>query len=97
VPGAPNVGDKLVIEGAGTVKITPLLCVPPIGVTTTTPVVAPYGTAVKIEVLPQLLIVVAAVPLNVTVPPAVPKLVPVTVTWVPGTPDVGDKPVIEGA
>jgi hypothetical protein len=75
VPGFPDVGDKLVIKGAGTVNIAPLLGVPP-AVTTTLPVVARVGTAVKIEVLPQLMIVVAEVPLNVNVPPTVPKLIP---------------------
>ena len=47
----------------------------------------------------QLVIAVAATPLNVSVPvPWVePKLVPVTVTGAPTAPDVGDKLVILGA
>jgi hypothetical protein len=45
VPTGPDVGDRLVMLGAGTVtvKLTPLLACPPT-VTTTLPVVAPLGT-----------------------------------------------------
>ena len=66
VPGAPDVGDKLVIEGAETtVNNIPLLFTLDT-VTTTLPVVAPDGTATTMPVGPQLA-TVAAVPLKVTV------------------------------
>jgi hypothetical protein len=95
VPTAPEVGDKLVMLGAGdTVKLTPLLATPPT-VTTTFPVVAPDGTDVAMLVAVQL-VVVAAVPLNVTVPED-PKFRPVIVTAVPTAPEVGDKLVMLGA
>ena len=74
-------------------KLTPLLATPPT-VTTTFPVVAPDGTTVTIIVEFQLL-VVAVVPLNVTVPED-PKFVPVIVTVVPIAPEVGFRLVIEG-
>jgi hypothetical protein len=65
-PTAPEVGDTLVMLGAGkTVKLTPLLALPPT-VTTTFPVVAPVGTVDTIEVAVQLTIVVAVVTLNLT-------------------------------
>ena len=75
----------------------PLLATPPT-VTTTLPVVAPVGTAATIDVLLQLVIDVAAVPLNVTVlvPCVEPKFVPVMVTEEPTAPEVGDKLVIVG-
>jgi hypothetical protein len=66
-PTAPEVGDTLVMLGAATtVNDTPLLAFPPT-VTTTFPVVAPVGTVATIDVLLQLPIVVAVVPLNFTV------------------------------
>jgi hypothetical protein len=95
VPTAPEVGDRFVIVGADvTVKLTPLLATPPT-VTTTFPVVAPAGTDVTMLVALQL-VVVAVVPLNVTVPED-PKFVPVIVTAVPTAPEVGDRLVIVGA
>jgi hypothetical protein len=97
VPTGPDVGFRLVIEGGGadvvTVKFTPLLATPPT-VTTTFPVVAPAGTDVAMLVEVQL-VVVAGVPLNVTVPEDS-KLVPVIVTAVPTGPEVVDRLVIEG-
>src|SRR5712692_6336679 len=95
VPTAPAVGFKLVMLGA-TVKLTPLLATPPT-VTTTFPVVAPAGTGATMLV-PLQLVGVAAVPLNVTVllPWVVPKFVPVIVTDVPTTPEVGFKLVMLG-
>ena len=72
-------------------KFTPLLATPPT-VTTTFPVVAPAGTDVAMLVEVQL-VVVAGVPLNVTVPED-PKLLPVIVTAVPTGPEVGDRLVI---
>src|SRR6266436_1114016 len=79
-----------------TVKLTPLLPTPET-VTTTFPVVAPLGTGATILVAFQL-VGVTAVPLNVSVlsPCVEPKLLPVTVTTVPGVPDVGLKLVMPG-
>ena len=51
-PTAPVVGDRLLMLGK-TVKVTPLLALPPT-VTTTLPVVAPVGTVATIDVAPQL-------------------------------------------
>ncbi len=67
VPIEPEVGDKLVMLGAGvvTVKLTPLLAAPET-VTTTFPVVAPFGTGTIIWAMLQL-VGVASVPLNFTV------------------------------
>jgi hypothetical protein len=97
-PTAPEVGDRLVIVGvARTVNDTPLV-VAPLAVTTTLPVVAPVGTTATIDVLPQLVIEVAAVPLNFTVllPCVEPKFVPLIVTEAPTAPEVGDRLVIVG-
>src|SRR6267142_144278 len=96
VPTGPVVGFRLVMAGAEevTVKFTPLLAIPPT-VTTTLPVVAPPGTEATMLVALQL-VVLAAVPLKVTVP-VVPKLVPVMVTAVPTGPEVGFRLVIVGA
>jgi hypothetical protein len=97
VPTGPDVGFRLVIEGGGaddvTVKGMVLLAIPPT-VTTTFPDVAPAGTEV-IMVVEFQFVVVAAVPLNVTVPD-VPKFVPVIVTCVPTAPEVGDTLVMVG-
>jgi hypothetical protein len=72
-----------------------LLLTPPTA-TTTFPVVAPVGTWVTIWVALQLVIVVAAVPLNATVlvPCVEPKPVPVIVIEDPTSPDVGERLVI---
>jgi len=97
-PTAPEVTDKVVMLGAATtVKLTPLLALPPT-VTTTLPVVAPVGTVSTIEVALQLVIAVAAVVLNFTVlvPWVEPKFVPVIVTDAPTAPVVGDKLLILG-
>ena len=82
---------------AVTVKLTPLLALPPT-VTTTLPVVAPAGTVTAMLVLLQV-VGVAAVPLKVTVllPCVAPKLVPVIVTGVPTVPEVGLRVLIVGA
>src|SRR5438876_11426930 len=77
-----------------TVKFTPLLATPPT-VTTTFPVVAPLGADATMLVALQL-VVLAVVPLKVTVP-VVPKLVPVMVTAVPTGPVVGFRLVMAGA
>ena len=78
-----------------TVKFTPLLATPP-AVTTTLPVVAPLGTGAAMLVAVQL-VGLAAVPLNVTVPGAPPKFVPLIVTVVPTGPDVGFRLLMAGA
>jgi hypothetical protein len=80
-----------------TVKLTPLLTVPPT-VTTTLPVVPPLGTCTVMLVAPQLVAVPALVPLNVTVlaPWLEPKLAPVMVTAVPTAPIVGERLLIAG-
>jgi hypothetical protein len=97
VPTAPNVGDKPVMLGAATtVNATPLLAIPET-VTTTFPVVAPFGTGTTILV-PLQLVGVAATPLNVTVlvPCVPPKFVPVMVTELLTEPDVIDRLVMLG-
>ena len=97
-PIAPDVGDKLVMLGAETtVNDDPLLATP-LTVTTTLPVVAPEGTVATIDIALQLVIVVAAVPLNFTVlvPCVEPKFVPVIVTDAPTAPVVGDRLVMLG-
>src|SRR6266852_2909073 len=97
-PTAPDVGDRLVMFGAGTpVNATPLLFTP-LALTTTLPVVAPLGTGATIDVALQL-VGVAAVPLKLTVlvPWVAPKFVPVMVTDAPTAPEVGDRTVMFGA
>src|SRR5258708_36820165 len=76
------------VVSARTVKLTPLLAMPPT-VTTTFPVVAPGGTGAPMPVALQFA-GVAAVPLNLTVllPCVAPKFTPVIVTEAPATPDV---------
>jgi hypothetical protein len=95
---APLVGARLVTVGvATTVKLTPLLAVPPT-VTTALPVVAPAGTGTTMVVADQL-VGVAVVPLNRTVlaPCVAPKFVPVIVTDVPTGPLAGARFVMVGA
>jgi hypothetical protein len=79
-----------------TTKLTPLLATPDT-VTTTLPLVAPLGTVVEIEVVPQP-VAVAVVPLNFTVlvPWVDPKFVPVIVIAVPTVPEVADSIVMLG-
>jgi hypothetical protein len=99
VPTAADVGERLDMLGAATtVKLLPLLADPDT-VTTTLPVVAPVGTAATILVEVQPVIVVAVVPLNLTVllPFVDPKFVPVIVTEAPTAPDVGERLEIVGA
>jgi hypothetical protein len=68
VPTCPDGGVRPPILGAGTtVKLTPLLATPPAAVTTTLPVVAPFGTEATMLVSLQL-VTVACVPLNFAVP-----------------------------
>ena len=63
-PTGPEIGERLAIAGA-IVNATPLLLTPPT-VTTTFPVVAPFGTGATMLVVLQLA-GVAAVPLKLTV------------------------------
>jgi hypothetical protein len=78
-----------------TVKLVPLVPVPPAVVTAIGPVVAPAGTAaVIVEALS--VVMVAETPLKVRLV-AFPRLVPEIVTTVPTAPDDGLKPVIFGA
>jgi len=95
VPGAPDVGFRLVMLGV-TPKLTPLLATPPT-VITTFPVVAPVGTGTTMLVALQL-VGVAVVPLNVTVlvPWDAPKLAPVIVTEAPTGAEVGERLVMLG-
>jgi hypothetical protein len=93
VPSEPDVGDRLVMLGAGTdadtVNVTPLLARPPT-VTTTVPVVAPAGTWATMLVALQLS-TVATFFLNVTLLELCvdPNFVPVIVTNVPIGPLAG--------
>src|SRR5215470_15461288 len=84
------------LGGTNTVKFTPLLARPPT-VTTTLPVVPPAGTGTTMLV-PDQLVGVAVVPLNLTVlvPCVAPKLVPAIVTALPTAPLVGDRLVMVG-
>jgi hypothetical protein len=68
-------GEILLMLGAGTVKLTPLLTVPLPEVTTILPLLVSAGAGATIDVSLQL-VMLAAVPLNVTdpVPWVVPKL-----------------------
>ena len=79
-----------------TVKVIPLLDIPPT-VTTTGPVAAPDGAGATILLSFQLL-GVAVTPLKVTVlvPWVAPKLEPLMVTKVPIDPEAGDRAVISG-
>ena len=92
-PTAPEVGDRVVIEGA-TVNVTPLLTGPLEFHTNTGPVVAPVGTGTVIVLFPH--VGEAVTPLNVTVPAVVPKSFPETVTEAPMAPEVGERVLILG-
>src|SRR5260221_563663 len=93
-------GLRLLITGLSTVNTVPALALleTPFTVTTTFPVVDPLGAETTIWVLLQLVMVVAEVPLKVTVlvPRVAPKFVPVIVTDAPKPPAVGDKLVTPG-
>jgi hypothetical protein len=90
VPAAPLAGESDVMLGPGvTVKVTPLLVVPPATIVTG-PVVAPAGTGTRMLESLQL-VGVAVVPLNFTrlVPCGMPKPEPAIVTAVLTVPEVG--------
>jgi hypothetical protein len=97
-PTGPEVGLREVVLGPGfvTVNKTPLLASVPV-VTTTFPVVAPFGTGTAMLVALQL-VGVPVIPLKVTVLKfcTAPKFVPVMVTEVPTGPDVGFRLVMLG-
>src|SRR5579864_7098919 len=77
------------------VKTLALTFVPPGAPTVIGPVVAPFGTT-ALRTLSFVTVKLAAdVPLNKTIVALV-KLVPVIITFVPGKPCVGTKPVIVG-
>ena len=94
-PTVPDVGEKAVTVGAGTVKLATEVAVPAAVVTLIGPVVAPTGTFVLIEVA-VLVTIVAVIPLKVTAVAPL-RLVPVMVTVAPTTPETGVKLVIDGA
>ena len=99
-PTAPALGVKDVMLGAAvTVNVTPLLATPPAAVTTTLPVVAPVGTVAVMLEAPQLVIVVALVPLNFTLPFPCdgPKLDPAITIDDPTAPVLGANDVMLGA
>src|SRR5689334_5720187 len=90
VPAAPLAGESDVMLGPGvTVKVTPLLVVPPAAIVTG-PVVAPAGTGTTMLESLQL-VGVAVVPLNFTrlVPCGMPKPEPAIVTAVLTVPELG--------
>jgi hypothetical protein len=95
VPTGPEVGKNEVIVGsAATVKFAALVAVPAAVVTLIGPVVAVTGTVVAM-VVDVLVPMTAATPLNLTeVAPA--RFVPVIVTGVPASPEVGVNEVIVG-
>src|SRR2546423_5443969 len=100
VPTGPLVGEKPEIVGAGTPLVTvydpALVPVPPGVVTAIFPVVAPEGTVAVSCTSDPTENGVAATPLNLTaVAPVKPE--PLTVTEVPGGPEVGVKPVTDAA
>jgi hypothetical protein len=70
----------------------------PFTVTEKTPEDAPDGTIAAMEVLAQLT-TVAVVPFSAIVlfPCVAPKLEPAIITRVPAGPELGDRPVIDGA
>jgi hypothetical protein len=96
VPGGPILGLKVAMVGA-TVKLTPLLAMPPT-VTTTFPVVAPGGTKTTMLDALQLIGTGARVPLKVTVlvPWLAPKFVPAIVTNAVTGPEAGFRLVMVG-
>ena len=100
VPGSALVGEKLVMVGAVegtavTVKVVPLLAVPTSVVIVMVPLAAPAGTInVRLVALTTMNVVAATVASSTAVAPV--KLVPVTVTVVPGIPLAGLKLLILG-
>jgi hypothetical protein len=97
LPTEPLAGENDVTVGAATtVKLDPLVPVPPGVVTAIAPVVAPAGTVVVIEVAETTVNDAALTPLNITAVAPV-KLVPVIVTEAPTAPLVGENDATVGA
>jgi hypothetical protein len=94
VPGSPLAGASAEMMGA-TVNGTPPLCSPPL-LTTTLPVVAPFGT-VTAMLLSDQVVIAAVCPLKVTVPAVTPKFDPIIVTDAPAVPLDGLKLLMTGA
>src|SRR5262245_33554519 len=94
-PAGPLVGVKeLIVGDPTTVKLVPLVAIPPGVVTEMGPVVAPVGTAAVICVA-ESTVKLAFVPLNLTELAPV-RFVPVMTTLVPTGPLVGVKLLIVG-
>lgn len=84
------------MNGASTVKLTPLPCTPPLLVTTTGPLLAPLGT-IAVMLVPDHVEIVAPAPLKLTVPAVLPKELPEMLTEAPGSPLAGLSKRISGA
>ena len=102
LPGCPDEGEKLLIEGAGTyagttIKLAALAAVRFPTVMVTIPVLAPDGTLV-LRYPEALSVTVAPVPLNVTIlfSATDEKLFPLITISAPTKPDTGDISVITG-
>jgi hypothetical protein len=97
-PIGPDIGDRLVMQGAATTVNTFPLLFTPLAYTTTLPVVAPDGTVTAMLVAVQV-VTLAVTPLNLTVPLSwdEPKFVPLTVTAAPTVPVPIDRLVMLGA
>jgi hypothetical protein len=99
-PGRALVGEKLVIVGAVegvavTVKLVPLMAVPTGVVIAMGPLAAPDGTVnVRLVGLTRVKVTGVLAASSTAVAPV--KLIPVTVTIVPGIPLVGVKLIIPG-
>jgi hypothetical protein len=93
--GSPLAGVRLLIFGAKTVKLTPLLDSEP-AVTITLPLLAPFGTFTPMLVFDQV-VIAALSPLNLTVPVVEVKLLPLIVIDAPGSPLVAESELITGA
>jgi hypothetical protein len=87
-PARAALGEMLLILGAGIVNDVLLLAIPMLVVTTKLPLVASAGTLALMLVLLHE-ITGAEVPLKVTVPAVVPKLLPLIATAVPAVPERG--------
>jgi len=98
LPILAEVVDKLAMLGCWNTANDAALLATPLTVTTTLPVVAPLGTGTTMVVELQL-VAVPGVPLNVIVllPCDEPRFTPVIVTGVPGVPELGDRPTMDGA
>src|SRR5258705_12309754 len=100
-PVAPEVRERLVMDGTGLLIVKFLELLATLLTVTTTPTVPfamPDGTAAMIDVLCQLLTDAATPPKLIVLDPCeLPKLLPLTVTDVPDAPEVGERLVMLGA